>query len=454
MKKFPKVPRYDHPVIRQKDLYLMENIVDRYNYPAKVNPWFGSSAVAIEKFDGSQFRFMIYDEQFEDKYDFDGEHKELFIGTKNYADSSNNINNFQYAEDLELRDRVEYLNNNLDKDQIIKYHEELGHPLVFYAENMVKHTIEEYDWQNIPDLIGFDIYKVGSEEDNQDFVNPYKQLFYGFLEWKEVKKIMNDIGLETPQVVKEGVLPSDLTDSIIPKSEFGDVEAEGVVVRNDTTKRRLKYRRKSFIEMHRKVTGVYDMETDPHEKIIAFKYGTNQRIRETIQSSETPNEYDDEYFVQLASDIISDIWIEEYMDIIRDNINIKELHEYLGERIKNYITSDSVFSNDFEDELVKSVKEWDVSFDNELESISDPNTHIVYKFITENTLNNHTETILQDEDKELGKWIIDPLGKRLFEWLITEHRNFILNIDGTIRFSKIQDNIYADVVKFIEENTN
>lgn len=49
MKVYPKIPRYDHPVV-PTDLFVADDLV------------------VLEKVDGSSFRFTLYDERYADCY--------------------------------------------------------------------------------------------------------------------------------------------------------------------------------------------------------------------------------------------------------------------------------------------------------------------------------------------------------------------------------------------------
>ena len=49
MKVYPKVPRYDHPVV-PADFFETDDLT------------------LVEKFDGSSFRFTLYEERFADRY--------------------------------------------------------------------------------------------------------------------------------------------------------------------------------------------------------------------------------------------------------------------------------------------------------------------------------------------------------------------------------------------------
>jgi hypothetical protein len=49
MKVYPKIPRYDHPVV-PADFFDREDLL------------------LLEKFDGSSFRFTLYDDRYADRY--------------------------------------------------------------------------------------------------------------------------------------------------------------------------------------------------------------------------------------------------------------------------------------------------------------------------------------------------------------------------------------------------
>jgi len=62
MKRYPKVPRHDHGFVKQE--------------------WFDSDTYILEKYDGSNLRFMLYDDRYSEYYDIDATHGEIIIGSK------------------------------------------------------------------------------------------------------------------------------------------------------------------------------------------------------------------------------------------------------------------------------------------------------------------------------------------------------------------------------------
>ncbi|HET7323653.1 MAG TPA: hypothetical protein VFJ06_04920 [Halococcus sp.] len=126
MKVYPKIPRYDHPVV-PAELFDAEDLV------------------LIEKFDGSAFRFTLYDQRYAEWYPeqvasaADGD-ESLVFGTRktvrgNHRDSLDEI-------DGALHRAVRCLREGIDTAALRTLHDEYDGPLIVYAENLVYSTLD------------------------------------------------------------------------------------------------------------------------------------------------------------------------------------------------------------------------------------------------------------------------------------------------------------------------
>lgn len=187
LKKFPKVRPIGHPdtdaITEDGDVYV------------------------LEKMDGANFRFGRGDGG-------------LLFGSRNnvYADPENIPKGFRHS--------VEYVKERADPD-------DLRDGVTYFGEAMHSHTLE-YDWDNVPDVLGFAVYDHDA--------GAFKSTPVAFDEFDR-------LGIPTVPVV-EFLSPSDLSaDYPIPESEYRDGPAEGVVFWHENTTR-AKLRSEEFKEKH------------------------------------------------------------------------------------------------------------------------------------------------------------------------------------------------------------
>ena len=290
--------------------------------------------IVLEKLDGSNGRFMVYDEQFHSTYnsDFFPENPttgDVIIGTKKSPYGT--VESVHRDESVpgfveHLADEV----STLESDQLLNTQSEYGSPLLFFVENMVPHSIREYyDGNNtVPEMVGFDICDLTQVPSRQE-PNPANQSWSGFLPWDTATTIFEEIGV-TPMPEYENIsVPIDPETFEVPQSHYADRTAEGVVLRNDTLQSRLKLVTPEFEEENSYALGFTESEDSSGEEIIVARYCTNARIRKQIaklmgESSElsleqyTPSE-DKQAFLKLNEDlrilVLEDMWSENWHEI-------------------------------------------------------------------------------------------------------------------------------------------
>lgn len=331
MKSYPKIPRYDHPV---------------------VNPAFYESGAfwLTEKMDGSNFRFTLYEERFAE---YDEAVRETGATDGDVVFGSKKVVRGTDATDLNdldgnFRRAVRHLRTALDRDALRAFQDEYG-PLVCFAENMVHHTID-YDYHENPPspLLGFDVYAADLDPRERPPPNSYEEHFEGYLpaevifgmsdgecmdslenansailgraDGKETEEgLFSVIGLDTTPII-ERELPAeafDPTEYDIPQSEWTDNVAEGVVVRKDTDHRRVKFVTEAFDELNRQRWGQREEQaTDGTEKFVA-RYCTNARIRKMVHKmiNEEGYKFSRGIIEDLYPRVVNDIWAEEWREI-------------------------------------------------------------------------------------------------------------------------------------------
>ena len=313
MKVYPKIPRYDHPVVPES--------------------FFGAEDLLIvEKFDGSSFRFTLYEERYAASYpdpvvdaaDGDGS---LVFGTRRSIRGS-------HRDDLEdidgaLHRAVRCLRDGIDVGALRRIHDEHGGPLIVYAENLVYSTLDYgYTERNLPAVVGFDVLPYAAVDSMTPPGNPYTETFEGFLSFEEAWRVFDRIQIEdtpcdrafVPVTILDEPAAFDPESYAVPGSSLtDDVRAEGVVIRSDSQDRRVKVVREAFKELNREQFGRDPDDTEMGAERIVAMYCTSARIRKTVRSLVI--EDDREFGVHLVDDlyprVVKDIWAEHWQEIMR-----------------------------------------------------------------------------------------------------------------------------------------
>jgi len=331
MKRYPKIPRYDHNAI-PKELFSAPDLS------------------IIEKFDGSSFRFTVYDERYEDLYsshvtELEPEHRDIVFGTRSsiIGTDSDPLESIDGA----LHRAVRCLQQTINIDTVLDHHEEYQSPFTVYAENMVYTNIDYgYNEATLPALVGFDVLPHSEIESYTNPGNPYNETFDRFLSTDEAWGVMNSITQEaddkkhrliTATILDQPAPPFDPEAFTIPESTIGsDIRAEGIVIRSDSHPRRAKYVREEVKEEQAKAFGKRPDEVDTTEEYVIASYCTSARIRKEIRKlviDEGP-----EFGLHLNDDlhrnVVKDIWIEHAEDLLslNDPLTPSELYPLAAER--------------------------------------------------------------------------------------------------------------------------
>lgn len=279
MKVYPKIPRYDHPVVD-------ESLFD------------ADDLTLLEKFDGSSFRFTLYDNRYAEGYpdqvesaaDGDGS---LVFGTRKTVRGCHQ----DALEDIDgaLHRAVRCLRDGIDTTAMRGFHDDYGSPLVIYAENLVYSTLDYgYTERDLPALVGFDVLPYAAIETMTPPGNPYDETFEGFLSQERAWSIFEGIRVEeaptgvsfAPATVldapSDGFTPKSYT---FPSSSLApDVTVEGVVVRSDELARRAKLVHPEFKELNREQFGRQPGDAESGAEYVVACYCTPGRIRKQVRT--------------------------------------------------------------------------------------------------------------------------------------------------------------------------
>jgi len=262
MKKYPKIKRIgdseNNGILEQGHLYVQE------------------------KLDGANFRFT-----------YNQEEERLVFGSRNveYWNEKDIDSAFEHA--------VEYVRQKSTPENVGSISN-----LVFFGESMHPHTLD-YDWENTPSFIGFDVY----DEENSEFLLP-----------SEAELAFNLLGLKTAPVVYDGI--AEDYNPEVPESDYRNGLAEGVVIKNTKTGQKAKLRSKEFKEKHISQSVTDPDEYQPDDSIIlARQFTTEARVLKMIHKYEDSGR-------DIEMSIMEDLWHDVFEDIIEEEFDTIFLGNY------------------------------------------------------------------------------------------------------------------------------
>jgi hypothetical protein len=330
VKVYPKVPRYDHPVVPEEFFEAAD-------------------LTLVEKFDGSGFRFTLYDDRYAAEYtdqvataaDGDGS---IVFGTRkairgNHRDSLDDI-------DGALHRAVRCLRTGVDETALRALHDEHDSPLVVYAENLVYSTLDYgYTDRELPALVGFDVLPFRVIETVTPPGNPYEETFEGFLDtetaWEVFERIRvadapTDVSF-VPATVLDRPDGFDPEAYAFPHSSIApDVAVEGVVVRSDDQDRRVKLVREAFRELNREQFGRRPADAESGAAYVVATYCPPARIRKQVRELvvEEGREFGLHLNEELYPRVVEDIWAENWPELMELDVSFTpaEIYPLVAER--------------------------------------------------------------------------------------------------------------------------
>lgn len=325
MKVYPKIPRDDHPVVPGSFFQATD-------------------LVLLEKYDGSAFRFTLYDERYADRYpeavataaDGDGS---LVFGTRRTIRGS-------HRDPLEgidgaLHRAVRCLRIGVDGSALRACHDEYGDPLIVYAENLVFSTLDYgYTDRELPALVGFDVLPFSSIETLIPPGNPYDETFQGFLDLDDARAVFDRIRVDdVPR--RWSFVPATILDrpdggfdpesySFPTSSLADDCRVEGVVVRSDDRSRRVKVVREAFRELNREHFGRRPADAESGAEYVVARYCTPARIRKLVRSLivEEGCEFGLHLNEELYPLVVEDIWTEHWPELMELDVSFTPAEVY------------------------------------------------------------------------------------------------------------------------------
>ena len=470
MKKYPKVPRHDLEFVPD-GLFRADDLV------------------LIEKVDGMNFRFTLYEERFRSEYsdevlEHNPEDGDIVFGTKSVIRGCLNESIDSYSP--ELHSGIKAL-RDIDRRKISEYQDNLG-PIVWFTENMVPHTLNyDYEENPPPDLIGFDVYipREDTRESDDFDPNPYKEKFVGYVDYRTAMRMFEQIGIARTPLIADiedmnGFFHAE--DFDVPASEFADVQAEGVVIRSDSLQLRSKYVRESFREMHKTGMGSNANRNENPEQWILDYTVTPARIRKTIRKAVKNDglafSTDTEFIDLISERVLYDAWKEEFSEIrrIKKPIRPSNIHDdtyskvkAVAERMKQMsartgenpedtwmmldepVNSDEVLTNRFDETDILDVE---TNISREKRS-GDTSTELalIKELLGQNTITDIVDEEM--EDKDVGSGLINSATDRATDmfWTADKSQNVLWRLHVEFNPKKVRDVIMDEVKNYIEEKT-
>jgi hypothetical protein len=313
MKIYPKVPRYDHPVVS--------------------SDFFDSESLAlVEKVDGSSFRFTLYDERYAACYPeqvidaADGDNS-LVFGTRKTIRGSHR--DALEGIDGALRRAVRCLRDGIDSAALRRLHDEFDGPVIVYAENLVYSTLDYgYTESELPALVGFDVLPYAEVDTMTPSGNPYEETHEGFLDLEEAWAVFDririaeaptDVSFVPATVLERSARSFDPESYTFPTSSLSDtVRVEGVVARSPDRSRRVKLVREAFRERNREQFGRRPEEAESGAEYVVATYCTPGRIRKQVRTMvlEEGREFGLHLNDDLYPRVVEDIWAENWRELM------------------------------------------------------------------------------------------------------------------------------------------
>jgi hypothetical protein len=325
MKVYPKVPRYDHPVV-PSEFFDTESLT------------------LVEKVDGSSFRFTLYDERYAAQYPEtvveaaagDGS---LVFGTRKTIRGSHR----DALEDVDgaLRRAVRCLREGVETAVLRQLHDEFDGPLIVYAENLVYSTLDYgFEEAELPALIGFDVLPYAAVDTMVPSGNPYEETHEGFLDhetaWRMFERLRvaeapTDVSFVPAPVVARPEGGFDPDSYTFPASSLAEgVRVEGVVARSPARARRVKLVRAAFRERNREQFGQRPADADSGAAYVVATYCTSARIRKQVRTLvlEEGREFGLHLNEALYRRVVEDIWAEHWQELMRLEVSFRPADVY------------------------------------------------------------------------------------------------------------------------------
>lgn len=271
--------------------------------------------IVQEKLDGANFRFTL-EENLDEQYHTD--ERDLVFGSRNIQFKNAKDENKQFAEP------IRYVRETVNDDAVRSVQDTLDAEVTLFGEAMMPHTLT-YNFEDIPAFVGFDIW----DHEHHQFVPPSdaEHLF------------TNIMGLQYAPIL-DRVSVDDWGDYAVnvPQSAYGDVKAEGVVLKNPTTGVWSKMVRQDFKEKSGKTFGKSKSQQEVGAEKLSYQYIANARIKKQVHKLIDGGDWDSmkmEMMEDLPEAVIRDMAEEEAGNVLMNEnweIDVAEFRSITSSR--------------------------------------------------------------------------------------------------------------------------
>lgn len=265
--------------------------------------WYGS-VIVEEKIDGANFRFV-----------YDSELNKVRWGSRNV--DYINVSQENWPKNFEKQWKWVF-----DNEEALQLYPNY----IFYAEAVIPHTIQ-YDWKRFKaPLIGFDVLDPSGK----------------WVPYPKNKEIFKEIGLPFVPVITIFEEKPSIEDfsKLIPKSEFYDGTAEGVVLKNYDKGLFAKVLSEKFKEVNRSIFGKSKKELkDETDRWFEYMFSP-RRIEKTIQRLvDEGYNLDMRMMKDLIYNVMQDAVEEEGFELIRkaNVVDFNSMRKMLSRRCQNIL---------------------------------------------------------------------------------------------------------------------
>lgn len=278
--------------------------------------------VIQEKLDGANFRFIFKDGN-------------IIFGSRTQQITSDEGEEVNVQKNF--RRCVQHIKKRLLEASIDL---KLCEHLIFYGENMVKHTLD-YDWDKIPCFLGFDIFNIDYNK------------FLSFEAMSMVYESFNLNYVPLIDITKAGAI-TEISDNFVPVSIYTPKsnpkqQAEGIVFKNYKKQIFAKYVRQQFKEENAKVFGGTPKYEETYTGKLTARYCTNARIDKCIfKLIDEGHILDMPLMKHLPKMVYDDIWEENFKEIInkKEIIDLGQFRKIVNNRclsvLKQVITNNAL----------------------------------------------------------------------------------------------------------------
>lgn len=454
MREYPKVPQYYHSVAPD-EIYTAEDLI------------------ILEKTDGQNFRVVLYTDSVAEKYSdelksFDPCDGDVFVGTK--GNIRGRLTDEPESFEFEFGRVLTYLQDNLNIPALRELHQQYTAPLVLFGEHMTPHSLDyNYTTSPPPAFLGFDIY-VQQTADPDVPANPLEDSFDGFLPFEEMEQIFKTIGLDVINPIDlNPELPFDPKQYEIPKSNYADITAEGVVLRSDTLAERVKITTQEFEERNMYIWGLREDQADSGAELFVSKYVTNSRIHKQIY----PHIHKSTKILpqQIAEDVLYDAFTEEWDDIgsVDREISITELWDVTITRCENVIEQMKTRSELHKEEITNLYEMQGISSTDTIQHSADSDAsagadslsieengeetveeQIIEQLFSTEDIQDCAKRIANEEEKSVGPWTIPHVRSQLRKQLWVQHKPQLLSTDVTVNPNTLENKLMEHIVGCLE----